>query len=282
MSTNNKIILNYLIPIGLIGLLIYVPKIDIHFDINAILTITSLIFAILIGFFIATTTNYLKLQTLITGEDSTLISIYNLIKIIQPSRVSELKEKIDNYATRTLDYSIKEYIQSTNNEFKDLLRVIDEVLSSNTIDAGLKQTLFDRKDALIRGRQETNLASQTIVMPSHWIILILLSVLIFGLILSIKDNSSIFLIVSGMLSLSIYFTLILLYKIDSNIFLEEQLAFQNSQIIFAELDTLRYFPYLARNNPKIKTVTETYRLGFYKDGANKNLSSREIVLINKK
>lgn len=275
-----KAIINFAAPLIIIISPFFIPLFSVSFDIDTILTVVSLIFAILVGFFIATaTTNYLKLQTLISNEDSCLISIFNLTEVIQPSAVSKMREAIDYYSTRTLDFYISEYINKTQKEFKEILALIDNLSPQDEKGMELLSNLYEKRDEFLKSRQETNLASQKIVMPSHWIILIFLSLLIVGLIFAMRDGSIIFSIIASMLSVAIYLIMVLLYRIDTNAFLEEQLAFQNSQIIFSELGTLKYFPIDAIKNKIVKRPSEDFRVGIYKGAWGE--SEREIKIIKK-
>ncbi len=280
MKTFKKSLLNYILPIIIVIVIFSVPLFSVSFDINTILTVISLIFAILVGFFVAaSTTNYLNLQTFISEEDGSLINLYNLVKIVQPGALNTVREKIDYYVTKTLDFSIKDYVSKTQKEFKDIQKEIDNISPNDERGIALIPTLHDEKNILFKSRQKISLAAQNIVMASHWIILILLAALIVGLILSIRDGEILTNIIVAVLALSIYYILLLLYKIDSNIFLEELLAFQNSQIIFSELETLKYFPLEGVNNKKVRRLKEDYRVGIYKGIPGE--SEREIRIIER-
>lgn len=276
-----KTITRILIPLLLVILPFITPPIETSFNVDTILTVVSLVFAILAGFFIATaTTNYLRLQSLISGEDSCLINIFNLTKVIQPSSVEKMRQVIDYYSTRTLDFYIKDYVNATQREFREILKTVDELEPQNEKGLELLQNLYNKRDEFLKNRQEINLAAQNVVMFQHWVILGFLAALIIGLLLAMGNGSFLFSFITILLSLATYLILSLLYDIDNNTFLEEQLAYQNSQIIFTELGTLKYFPSNAMHKRRVKKpMDEDFRVGKYKGVW--GYSEREIVLIKK-
>jgi len=276
----NKILVKLLIP-GIIFLASFLlPVYNFVFDIPTLLTVISLIFAILVGFFIATaTTNYLRLQSLVVEEDSTLMGIYNLSKIIKPASTLKMKETIDRYATAALDFELFEYVQKTQDKFNDVLLCIDEVTPQDPKGFELFGNLHDNRNSLVRTRQEIAMVAKRIVTPLHWTVLIILAVLLVFLLLGLRDGFWIVSLITGILSLATYLVLVLLYEVDSNIFLEELLAYENSQQIFQAIGTPKYFPEQALLEKRIKAPKEDYRVGIYKDYPNS--LEKEIKLIHK-
>jgi len=169
-------------------------------------------------------------------------------------------------------------VNRTAVEFSDVLKEIDNLNPQNEKGLALIQPLYENRAELLRCRQETNLASQRIVRPQHWSILILLAVVMVGMVLAMRDGTVIFSVIACFLSLAIYYIFLLIYKIDTNIFLEEQLAFQNSQVVFVELGTLKYFPQEIADDVRIRNLNEDYRIGVYKDASKQ--SEREVKVIN--
>lgn len=278
--TTRKIVLEIVMPLALLAAPFLLPIFHFAFDISTLLTVISLIFAILVGFFIATaTTNYLRLQSLIADEDSALINIFNLSKIIQSSEVPRMKEAIDHYATAALDFELTEYVYKTQKEFYDLLSTLDSISPQDEKGLVLLENMHNGRDRLVRTRQEITLAARRIITWRHWIILILLAILLVVLLLSIRDGRWFFSLITGILSLATYFILTLLYEVDSNVFLEEQLAYENTQQIFQAIGTMKYIPHRAFQDKRVKEPKEDYRVGIFKDYP-KSLE-KEIKVIHK-
>ncbi|GEM_PF-854975 len=275
-----KFVLEIGIPIVLLAIPFFLPLYYFTFDISTLLTVVSLIFAILIGFFIATaTTNYLRLQSLIADEDSSLISIFDLSKIVQLSEVPKMKEIIDRYATAALDFELTEYVEKTQKEFRDLLSSIDTLSPQDEKGLELFGNLHDKKSQLVRIRQEITFVARRIVTLRHWIILVLLAILLISLLFSIRDGHWFLSSIVGSLSVATYLVLVLLHEVDSNVFLEEKLAYENTQQIFLALGTMKYIPHHAFQNKRVKEPEEDYRVGEFKDYPNS--LEREIKVIRK-
>src|SRR3989344_714311 len=112
----------------LIFLAIKLPLFNLSLDIPTLLTVFSLLFAILVGFFIATsTTNYLRLQSLIAEEDAGLITIFSLVQNIAPQDKNKVTDAIDNYAIAALSFELTDYIRKTHQEFEDLSTTVDKI-----------------------------------------------------------------------------------------------------------------------------------------------------------
>ncbi|MFH0891661.1 MAG: hypothetical protein V1867_02675 [Candidatus Falkowbacteria bacterium] len=240
------------------------PSYEFNFDVSTVLTSISLLFTILIGFFMAAaTSNYLGLQATISKEDSCLIYIYGLIKIIRPTSAEAAAQAVDGYMITALDYELLEYAAYTNKEFEALVKVIDDVCVSN---AGhvLIQNLQSAKGELLTYRMESVLATQRIVSKKHWFILSILSVIISILLLSVRDGEVLSSLLIGMVIIAIYQTLALLYEIDSNIFLADKIGYGDEpQTVFRAIGKPEYYPEKALKFVDKKKLGDKYRVGVY-------------------
>ncbi|MFH1099102.1 MAG: hypothetical protein V1723_04345 [Candidatus Uhrbacteria bacterium] len=262
----NKFIIKVIVPLLVLTASFLLPAYHPTFDIPTLLTIVSLIFAILVGFFIAAaTTNYLRLQSLVVDEDSTLINIFNLTKTIQPSAISKMQEAIDRYAISALDFELADYVHKTQKEFDEVLSTIDGLSPQDEKGLELFGNIHNNRSGIVRARQEIALVAKRVVTPLHWIVLIFLAILLIFLLWALRDGRWLSSLITSALSLAAYLILILLYEVDSNKFLERLLAYENSQQIFRAIGTMKYFPHHALKNQRIKAPKEDYRVGIFKD-----------------
>ena len=275
-----KKVFGILFQLLLLGGVFFVPMFKLSFDVATILTVLSLFFTILLGFFIAaTTSNYLRMQTIIATEDAQLISIYNLVKMLQPAKAKKLANLIDLYLIRAFDFDMLEYVPYTQKYWDGIVDVINSVRPKNNYFSSLLQNLHSLKDANTALRQETGLTAQKIVSKRHWFILILLSVLISVLLLSLRVDDYFSVLIIGFVLLTIYQVLRLLYNIDSNVFLAEKLGFESSQRVFLAVGKEKYYPeYVVSSKLKKILSGENYRVGIDK---NLGSSEKKIKLIKK-
>jgi hypothetical protein len=228
------------------------------------LAVVSLLFAILAGFFIAaTTSNYLRHQTLVASENAALISIYRIAKVIQPQNHEAVSDAIDKYVIAVLDFDLLDYPEKTRPEFNRLLDAIDAVKHEGQSE--LFAEMQEQKSTLILINQESYLTAKKIVSPLHWFIIGLLATTLSFLLLTIRDGSLITHIITNILILGVFETLGLIESIDSNLLLAEKLAFTSQQQIFRTLGLLDYYPETAIKNGWVKNPPEKYRIGIYKN-----------------
>jgi hypothetical protein len=243
------------------------PIFNLAIDVPTVLTSISLLFAILIGFFIAAaTSNYLNLQSAISKEDSTLITVYELVKIIQPSSAKRIARLIDNYMIAALDYDLLDYAANTSDVFRALTKAIDDICIADKTKHVLVQNLQDAKGELVAYRMESMLATQCIVTKKHWIILSALSLLMAVMLLSLRNGSFWTSFLIGMTIFAIYQTLSLLYEIDSNSFLADKIGYDSEpQSVFRAIGMPGYYPENALRLINKDRIGKKYRVGVYLD-----------------
>ncbi len=256
------------------------PIFKFNIDTSTIITVISLLFAILAGFFIATaTSNHLRLQNLISIESSTTITMFNLAKYIQPGNVGSLANAIDKYLIAVLDYELLDYAGKTNKELGEVLSSVDAIKSENPEGLAALQVLQGLKFNLISTVREMELTAKKIVTPLHWSVLISLSAMLSVLLLGIRDGTTLYSLVTSILLTALVQILFIIQSVDSNDLLAENLGYETIQSEFEAMDKLPYYPEVAVNAiAKFKNSGKAYRVGFYLD-APKSFS-KEIRVLN--
>lgn len=279
MYLGTKILLFFLVPVALAICPFVLPLYTLTFDISIVLSVVSLVFAVLVGFFIATaTTNYLNLQSLVVREDTALISIYQFIQIVSPPLSQRFAEVVDVYSTLSLHFDFTEYVAKTRAEFNDVITVINQVVPVDQKGFELFASLHAKKSELTQVRQDITLAADRIVTWRHWLVLLLLSAVIVTLLLSLRDGALLTASVVGVISLAIYVVLNILYQVDNNIFLEEKLAYQNTQEVLRAINVSPYFPEESIGMGRVSKLSGEYRIGRFKDYPHS--MEREVRLVN--
>src|SRR3989344_4349311 len=111
MNTRGKrFVFKILIPLVIFFVPLFLPLAHYSFDVSTLLTVVSLAFTVLIGFFFATaTTNYLNLRNLLAQDDGALMTIHNLAKLFDSKAAERIAEAIDQYFIATFDFELTEY-----------------------------------------------------------------------------------------------------------------------------------------------------------------------------
>ncbi len=256
-------IFKVIVPIILVTLPFAVPPFHLSADIGIFLTVISLLFAILIGFFISgATSNYLRMQTLISSMNTSLISLHSNSAIINAPEHAALTNAIDTYLIATLDYDLLDFSGLANAEFDNIINLVDQTRAHDDIGNAMLRHLHYAKADLVANDEEIAITAKTIVNPEHWLILVILASLIVVLLLSMRDNSIAVAVIVAALNFTILHILILLYELDANIFLAKKLAFQAPQRVFLSLGLHPYFPDFATTLSHVTLPKQqTYRVG---------------------
>ncbi|MFA5987032.1 MAG: hypothetical protein WC797_00040 [Candidatus Paceibacterota bacterium] len=245
----------------------FLPLFKFNIDTSTIITVISLLFAILAGFFIAAaTSNHLRLQNLIAVESATTLTMFDLAKYIQPNNVARLANALDAYLIAVLDYELLDYAGKTNKEFNEILDAVDTIKPDNTEGIQTLSVLQGLKFSFISCVREMELTAKKIVTPLHWSVLMSLSLMLGVLLLGLRDGTILYSFVTSILLMALCQVLFLIQSVDSNDFLADNLGFETTEAEFEAMGKLPYFPEIAINAiAKIKARGKTYRVGYYKD-----------------
>jgi hypothetical protein len=254
--------LTVVLQVALFLLPFFIPLFALTIDVGTTLTVISLLFAILVGFFIANaTSNYLNLQTLIAEENADLISLFSLTKLIQSSQAEAVADAIDKYMVAQLNYNFLDHTSKTRAEFEAIAFEINKVRPQDAFGTELVSNLHDKKSHLSVTNQAISLSAKRTVTLRHWFVLILLSLLMGFLLLALRGDGFLGTALIGILFVGIYEILVLIYEIDSNRFLAKKLSYENPQDVFRAIGKLPYYPEIAITRRRISIPQGRYRVG---------------------
>jgi len=259
-----NILVNFIIPVLLFLIPFSLPLYQLSFDVSLFLTVVSLIFGVLVGFFIATaTTNYLNLNNQLAEANSLLTIVYNLTKKLDINKGKQLAEAIDRYLIATIDYPIAEHAQNTEKEFNEIINAIDSIKlkKENSEVVVIYQNLHNAKADLFKKRQIIIQIAPKVITITHWFLILALETLIVLMLFSLRDGNAISNIFYGFIFICFYFLCLILYQVDSDEFLESQLGFEDVQMVFKSINKKRYYPQNVLNEGKAKVPDEDYRIG---------------------
>jgi len=266
--TPKSIIIKFIVPVLIFVVTFFSPLFNQSLDLQNLLNVASLLFVIMLGFFIAAaTSNYLSFQTSLAEENSALIGLHNLVKLVDPLAAEKVADIIDHYVIETLDYKLGEYADNTQKEFAQIIYAVDEIKVNinNPENVALFSYVHEVKINLLESRQKVFMAARKVVGKIHWTVLILLALVIEFLLLSMRDGSLFLSVITAVITIALYLVLVLLREVDSNVFLEEQLAYGDPQKVFEAIGKLPYFPETGVKYRIIQKPNKSYRVGLYED-----------------
>lgn len=240
-----------------------IPLFKLNFDIASILIVISLLFAILVGFFIAAaTSNYLALQSLIAEEDAGLIAVYNYCRVIAPEISSRIVDAIDTYVIAALSFELTEYIGKTQKEFDGVSKAVEEINFNDERGKELIGLLYEKKNSLYQTRNSIDFVARPIITESHWFVLGSLAILADFLVLALRDGSLFSNIITGVLFIITYLTLSLLGEVDNDRFLEVAF-FKDTERVFRAIGKPEYYTESVIKSGRVPEPKESYRTGYY-------------------
>lgn len=260
-----KRLIFYLVVIVILILLLFlIPTNFIQADISNLLTATTVIWAIIVGFFMAASlTNYSNLQSLISSETAGLISVSHFVKVAEPSLSKEMNESIDSYVINAFDYELSDYVDKTENDFNKIIALVHKIKNKEN---GLFSELMTLVSNLIRSRQEISLSGRKIMSSSSWVVISILTLINVALLYSIRSANPIYQIFIVIISLSMAIILVLLKDLDNNTFAEEKLAFDIYQDVFREIGKPPYYPEISIAKGRVAIPPgQKVRIGKYKN-----------------
>ncbi|MFA6421960.1 MAG: hypothetical protein WCV92_00980 [Candidatus Buchananbacteria bacterium] len=252
-----------LISVFVILIPLIIPKYNLAFDISSLLTIVTLIFGLLIGFFIAgALTNHINLNSQLANGNATLTIVYNLTKLINKKESKKLSSAIDTYLIETLNNSLIYHNKNTDDEFYKIINLIDNIKSPNNAPSvSIYQNLHSAKADLFRIRQNIIQIAPKTMSRLHWLVIALLAIAMLILTFALRDGSITLYLISSIISACVYWLLLILHHVDNNKFLENQLAYEDVQNVFKSIGQLRYYPELSFKQGMANIPKEDYRIG---------------------
>jgi hypothetical protein len=216
---------------------------DIPLNVSSILSATSIFYSILLGFFIAAAmANLSRLKSLVAQETGGLISLYNLVRVAAPEKITDVRGKIDTYIIKRFDYEISDYNEHTSKEYFAIFDVLGEVNPQETGKQAALGYISAAQFYISQSRREISIVAARIVSQSSWIVLNILSIVIVLMLFLMRDGTLASSIVTSVLSSSALIALLTLNDIDGNRFGEEEFAIKTYQAVFKALELDTYYP----------------------------------------
>jgi len=246
-----RLLVDKIIPVLLLVIAIFAPTINPNFDVSGMLAPTTFIFSIFTGFFLAdATANYRRLKLLITDENSLLVAIYKISKRFGSKKSEDIASSIDEYMIAQLDSPFLDHTQRTTKEFND---IIDKASKIDKLDSSMSNVLRTHHEMYTMAKKTIGRANMAIIVTLGFSLAILL--------LLRRGESMELSILIGLIIVSVYEVIKLLFDLDSNRFLARQLAYETPQQVFMNIGKLPYYPEDAFIAYKNKNPTRPYRLG---------------------
>lgn len=248
---------------------VFIPGFGISEDILIIVTISTFIFAILVGYFLAGNyQRFLEIQTAAIQEDAFFLAFYKTVQINGEKFTKRIRELIDKYYISVYDsYGFREYPYKLNRPY--FLSMWDEIRKLKPIKNPMAFSwMLEELTNIESQRNNASSRSRENMGIGNWTILVILASIIIFCIFYLRVDALYSHIISVLLSTTLVLVLLIIRDLENLRGKSGGIIPESGQEIFEAIGKPRYYnQYLLHTGWYIipKTVKE-YRLGLHKLG----------------
>jgi hypothetical protein len=260
--------------LGFCGLLFIVPPAKSD-DLELILSISTFLFAILLGFFISRSNNrYNNINELIGAEDGLFLSLYETSHVYGKKFAAKMADLIDSYYIESYDHPLGKHYKPTSPLLHKMYRLVESV----PIKSGSRQdNMFDDVLGILRDVEEARNKSAVItdvrLSRGQWMVLILLAGVVISNIYLLRGagiySAGIAVLLSTILALVLFILRDLEnFRLGGKLLLEE-----SGEELFEAIGKKRYYVHrlLEEGTVTVPDHVTEYRLGMHNPGEKHNI-----------
>lgn len=233
-------------------------------DIITIRNVSSLLFGILAGFFIAFLLNrFATIRSLVTRESTMLMELYKMAQAFGDDFSRKVADKIDSYLLIRFDgdnyfrftYRARDTLFSIFDDLKSLPKVETQNLTTmhRYFVTSLKETIPLRRETIVTGSITVSFV--------QWSSLLLLAFILVSTLFHLKTPSFFSSFLTGLLSFAIFLILYITKDLSQLKLGGDMLKYETIERVFECLGKLRYYPVSRIMEGDIPPDIERLRLG---------------------
>ncbi len=242
-----QIFLVYLLLIVLINM----PNISVtDYDfLKTMLSMTSFVFAILLGFTITNRQNrFSKIKHSLRDYDATILSMYHLSIIFGKRTQNKLRKMLDTYLISQIDYSLIDFYKSAHL----LLPIQNFILSlepkTESQKIVLDHLLEDTRSAFHSQKQIIYLLGNKL-LTLEWISIIVLYLIIIELILVLNNHSILSTLTIPIIGTALFVPIVIIKNLNNLHWHNQNWDWKSLTHLFQELNLSPYYPYKPSSVP---------------------------------
>lgn len=249
---------------------IFIPVQEAGEDVTTILTISTFLFAIIAGFFIARLNKrYDSMREFTADEDSYFLSLFKTSKFFGPKIENKIKQHIDDYYVIVNDYELGSYKPSAEH----LHAIYDELNKVELSKMGGKaQQSFDGMLDYISkievSRNKSSVIFEEKLSLGQWLIMIILTgIIVYSqFVLRVPELYSH--IITVLLTSVLVLILLMMRDLQKFRLNGELLLTESGEEIFDFIKKPRYYhqKYIREGTTKVPSFVKEYRLGTHEIG----------------
>lgn len=252
-------------------------------SLNLVLTITTFLFAILVGFDLSRLySRYTNVRQAIAEEDARLLSFYAKSKIYGKQFSGKIKEKINQYYINALDFGIWKsegyYYKPTAKYFLGLYDEMEKI--KKHCHEGTYESMLDDLSYTESARNKSSVFIYSkISLRKQYFLFILSFIILFCLFFNVRDLEIYSKIITILLSTSLVLIILILRDLNNFMLQAKGVVVESRQEVLEFMGERRYYNKLniKRGYISVPKDVKEYRLGLHRPGQKKKI---EIVKNN--
>ncbi len=238
-------------------------------DVELLLTVTTFLFAILVGFFMSRVNDrYNKMRELIAEEDALWLSFYKNASAFGKAFTQRIVDLIDKYYVIAYDFtSYSSHYYKQNAKF--FLKIFDELhVISKKRSQGAYDYLYELLTTLEVKRNKASVLSLEKIHPGQWSVLYILAGIIIYCLFYLKTPLIHSHIITMMLVSAILLIILIMRDLQNTRMYGQIMLLESGQEVFEFIGKLRYYNHVHIDDGSIKIPehVKEYRVGMHNPG----------------
>lgn len=242
-------------------------------DIEIILTVSTFLFAILVGFYISRlSSRYNKIREFIAIEDAYWIAFFQSTTLYDKKLTNKVKNLIDKYYIEVFDREIIDSYKPTSKYFMQIYNEMAKLKKYRN--ESFFQGMFNCLSIIEENRNKASVLGLEKIAKSQWVIIYLLASIIIFCLFYLKIPAFYSYIITILLSTVLILVILLLRDLQNLRLGGEIPVTESGQEVLESIGKMRYYnkKYFKEAKDRIPESVTRYRLGKHKPGEKHNIT----------
>lgn len=238
-------------------------------DVQIILTITTFLFAIILGFFITRcSTRFDQLRQIIAEGDAAWLNLYKTAQVIDADFAKTVQLKIDEYYRYWFDYSIGNAYKVTSKLFHSLYDDIASFAHTKEDKPGLVDDFVIQLNNIETLRNRESVLNLERITFGQWAILVTLAGIVTFCVYFLKSDALYSQVIAVLLSTTMVMVLLILRDLENLMLGGKHCLDESGEEVFEYIGMPRYYNKYHIDNgiTRLPDDLEEYRLGTHVPG----------------
>jgi len=240
-------------------------------EVELVLTISTFLFAILTGFFIARlSSRFDSIRITVAEEDAKMLSLYRTSEAFGKQFSNKVATEIDSYYIISYDFSLSDSDKATKANGRYITQLWKLIHSVKKKDpSGAYQNMMGQMTAIELTRKKAAAISKEKLGAGQWTTLILLTGIILTSVNYIKTDSLYSIIISILLATILVLVLLIMRDLQNLMLGGVSLLEESGQLILEEIGKQRYYNeyFIKKGISTVPKDITAYRVGTHKPGS---------------